>query len=45
MTTLDIKTLVKEKYLSEEPILKDPKCEYYLIDQYSVSCKKHGRKF
>lgn len=45
MTTLDIKTLVKEKYLSEEPILKDPKCEYYLIDQYRVSCKKHGRKF
>ena len=43
MTTLDIKTLVKEKYLPKEPELPCPECEYYLMEDGSVACKKHGK--
>lgn len=43
MTTLDIKTLVKEKYLEEEPKLPSPECEYYLIEPDNIACKKHGK--
>ena len=43
MSTLDIKTLVKEKYLEEEPKLPGPECEYYLLEPDIIACKKHGK--
>lgn len=43
MTTLDIKALVKEKYMSKEPIILGSECEYYLTEDGSIACKKHGK--
>ena len=46
MTTLDIPTLVKEKYLKSAPVGPEPECEYFSIGDLSgdgvVACKRHG---
>ena len=41
ISTLDLKTLVKEKYLPKEPQMPSSECEYYFIDSDNIACKKH----
>ena len=43
MTTIDIKTLLNEKYLSKEPKMPSPECELYFMDSGSIACKKHEK--
>ena len=49
MTTLDINTLVKEKYLKSAPSGTEPGCKYYSVGDLSkdghISCEKHGSPF
>jgi tetratricopeptide (TPR) repeat protein len=46
MTSLDISTLVKEKYLKSSPSKPDPDCNYYstgdLTKNGQIRCKIHG---
>ena len=46
MSTLDIDTLVKEKYLHQKPIAPDPQCKYEAVGDLTqdgyVNCKFHG---
>ena len=49
MTTLDIDTLVKERYLKTAPAGPEPECNYTTVGDLSadgyVSCVKHGSVF
>ena len=46
MTTLDIDTLVKGRYLKSAPKGPEPECEYFSIGDLSkdgvIACKRHG---
>ena len=46
MSTLNIDTLIKEKYIKYPPQTPDPECEYYsegdLAKDGFIACKKHG---